>query len=161
MSHVDFDVGIIGGGPAGAAAGAYVAKAGLRCVIFESELFPRPHIGESLVPSSTRVFNDLGFLEQMERAGFPRKYGAAWTASSNSPIYQHEWDGLEAESYADLRFEERQQAGVDQPYTYHVDRGQFDLLLLQHAHNLGATVYEGVRVNGVDFSDVQRPRVNL
>ena len=64
----DFDIGIIGGGPAGGAMGAYLAKAGVKCVVFERELFPRPHVGESLVPSSTRVFRDLDFLQQMESA---------------------------------------------------------------------------------------------
>ncbi|MET0508180.1 MAG: FAD-dependent monooxygenase, partial [Burkholderiaceae bacterium] len=46
----DFEVGIIGGGPAGGALAAYLAKAGVKCVLFERELFPRPHVGESLVP---------------------------------------------------------------------------------------------------------------
>ena len=32
----------------------------------------------------------------------------------------------------------------DRNYTYHVDRGKFDLMLLQHANELGAKVYEGV-----------------
>jgi 1H-pyrrole-2-carbonyl-[peptidyl-carrier protein] chlorinase len=148
----DFEVGIIGGGPAGGALAAYLAKAGVKCVLFERELFPRPHVGESLVPSSTRVFKDLEFLEQMEAAKFPHKYGAVWTASEQAPLYEHDWDGLNADEHAFIRFEEREQPGVDKNYTYHVDRGQFDLLLLQHAHKLGAAVYEGVRVSGVDFS---------
>ena len=46
---------------------AYLAKAGVKCVVFESELFPRPHVGESLVPSSTRVFRDLDFLKVINR----------------------------------------------------------------------------------------------
>ncbi|NMF62563.1 hypothetical protein DP113_33540 (plasmid) [Brasilonema octagenarum UFV-E1] len=87
MSEVDFDIGIIGGEPAGSATAAYLAKAGLKCVIFESEIFPRPHVGESLVPSSTRVFKEIGFLDQMEQAGFPKKYGAAWTSAEKAPIY--------------------------------------------------------------------------
>jgi flavin-dependent dehydrogenase len=62
MSNADFDVEIIGGGPAGASMGAYLAKAGVKCVVLETELFPRPHVGESLVPSSTRVFKELDFL---------------------------------------------------------------------------------------------------
>ena len=78
----DFDVGIIGGGPAGAGIAAYLAKAGLSCVVFERELFPRPHVGESLVPSSTRVFKELDFLPQMESAKFPHNYGAVWTAAN-------------------------------------------------------------------------------
>jgi flavin-dependent dehydrogenase len=56
QAKVDFDVGIIGGGPAGSSMAAYLAKAGITCVVFEGALFPRPHVGESFVPSSTRVF---------------------------------------------------------------------------------------------------------
>ena len=59
----DFTVGIIGGGPAGAATASYLAKAGLDCVVFERELFPRPHVGETFVPSSNRVFAELGFFQ--------------------------------------------------------------------------------------------------
>ena len=161
MPQFDFDVGIIGGGPAGAATAAYLARAGLSCVVFERELFPRPHVGESLVPSSTRVFKEIGFLEQMDQAGFPRKYGAAWTSTEKSPVYTHSFEGLEADYYADIRFEEREQAGVDRNYTFHVDRSKFDLMLLQHAHQLGATVYEGVRVQSVDFSELGQPQIHF
>ena len=138
----DFDIGIIGGGPAGSSLAAYLAKAGVKCVVFERELFPRPHIGESLVPSSTRVFKELGFLDKMEEAKFPRKYGAAWTANDDTKAYNHDWEGMKPDCHAMFRFEERAQVGVDKNYTYHVDRGKFDLLLLQHANELGATVYE-------------------
>lgn len=148
-----FDVGIIGGGPAGASLAAYLAGAGIDCVVLEREIFPRPHVGESLVPSSTRVFKDLDFLSMMEEAKFPRKYGAVWTASANSPVYEHDWEGLRADSRADIDFAERAQEGVDQNYTYHVDRGLFDNLLLHHAHRVGAKVYEGVAVKGADFSE--------
>src|SRR5690242_13267004 len=119
MSQVDFDIGIIGGGPAGAATASYLAQAGLSCVVFERDLFPRPHVGESLVPSSTRVFKEIGFLQEMEQAGFPRKYGAAWTAASQGPLYTHEWEGLAPDQHVDVRFDEREQPGVDQNYTFH------------------------------------------
>jgi 1H-pyrrole-2-carbonyl-[peptidyl-carrier protein] chlorinase len=153
----DFDVGIIGGGPAGASMGAYLAKAGVDCVVFERELFPRPHVGESLVPSSTRVFHDLDFLPVLEANPFPRKYGAAWTAEAKT--YEHDFEGVPLENHADLMFKERDQPGVDQTYTYHVDRGLFDNLLLQHAHGFGAHVYEGVTVKGADFSDPDSVKV--
>lgn len=146
----NFDVGIIGGGPAGSAMAGYLAKAGVSCVVLERELFPRPHVGESLVPSSTRVFRDLDFLGQMEEAKFPHKYGAAWTADDKG-TYDVGWDGLSPDCHAEIRFEEREQPGVDKNHTYHVDRGKFDLLLLQHANKLGAAVYEGVKVSHVDF----------
>lgn len=163
IEQPNFDVGIIGGGPAGSAMASYLAKAGLKCIVLEREKFPRPHVGESLVPSSTRVFKEIGFLEKIDQAGFPRKYGAVWTAASNSksPIYQHDWQGLEADCHADVRFEEREQYGVDRDYTYHVDRGKFDLLLLQHAQELGATVCEEVQVKEVDFSEPSQPQIHF
>ncbi len=153
VAEVDFEVGIIGGGPAGSGMASYLAKAGISCVVFERDIFERPHVGESLVPSSTRVFKDLGFLEEMEANKFPHKYGAVWTAAGNSRLYEVNWDGLEADTFADIRFDERDQPGVDKNYTYHVDRGKFDRLLLQHANGLGANVYEGIKVQRVDFSD--------
>lgn len=161
MSQVDFDIGIIGGGPAGSAAASYLSKAGLKCVVLERELFPRPHVGESLVPASNRVLREIGFIDQMDQNGFVRKFGAAWTSSAKTPVYNHDWDGVDADARAEIRFEERPQPGVEHNYTWHVDRGKFDLLLLQHANKLGAAVYEGCRVQGVDFSDPKMPRLKF
>lgn len=159
MTEFDFDIGIIGGGPGGSAMASYLAQAGLSCVIFEKELFPRPHVGESLVPSSTRVFKEIGFLETLDQSGFPKKFGAAWTSADKGPVYNHNFEGMEVDCHAGIRFDERQQPGVDRNYTFHVDRGKFDLLLLQHASRLGASVYEGVRVQQVDFTRPGQPEI--
>ena len=42
MNHSvpDFEVGIIGGGPAGSSMACYLAKAGVKCVVFEGAIFP-------------------------------------------------------------------------------------------------------------------------
>ena len=146
-----FDVAIIGGGPAGSSTAAYLAKGGLSCVVLERERFPREHVGESLVPSTTRVFKELGFLDKMEEAGFPHKYGAAWTTSGDHPTYSHDWGDIDPDCYVSVRFEERTQEGVSQNYTYHVDRAKFDEMLLKHAEGLGATVWQGTVVRGVDL----------
>ncbi len=159
MSQPDFEVGIIGGGPAGSSLAAYLAMKGVDCVVLEREIFPRPHVGESLVPSSTRVFKDLNFICKLEEAKFPRKYGAAWNSIDGRRIADHRWEELRDDASVDVQFAERAQDGVDQLYTYHVDRGKFDLLLLQHAHGLGASVCEGLRVEHVDFDDGPLPRI--
>ena len=132
------DVAIIGGGPAGSALGAYLSLAGISNAIFEKAMHPRPHVGESLVTATTRIFQDIGFLETMEREGFPKKYGAAWHPTSDTGKF-------------DIAFAEFPQEGIDQDYTYHVNRSRFDLLLLKHAESLGSKVYQGVHVTKVLF----------
>lgn len=160
MPEADFDAAIIGGGPAGSTTAAYLAKAGLKCAVFEREIFPRAHVGESLVPSSNRGLKDVGVIDQMDDAGFVRKYGAAWTSETGN-TYGMDFGGLCADSLAMVRFEERDQVGVDRNHTWHVDRGKFDLLLLKNANELGAAVYQGIRVSEVDFSEPSLPRLRF
>ncbi len=121
-------------------------------------MFPRPHIGESLVPATTRVFNELGFLEEMENANFPKKYGAVWTTTEDRPVYFNDY---ETDDFTDILFAERKQEGVNQNYTYHVDRGRFDLLFLQHANKLGATVYQGFGINKVELNEGELPKLHF
>lgn len=164
----EFDVGIIGGGPAGSTAAAYLAKAGLNVAVFEHELFPREHVGESLVPATTPVLNETGAMAKVEAAGFPLKYGAAWTSAERGPMSRRDSHGVSHDfareqvrhfqgptpdlRSAEIRFSERDQPDVDRAYTFHVDRGKFDTILLEHAESLGAKIFSGVRVNWVDFS---------
>ncbi|WP_103339724.1 NAD(P)/FAD-dependent oxidoreductase [Amycolatopsis sp. CA-126428] len=157
MTDVDFDIGIVGGGPAGSTIASYLAKAGLSVVLLEGELFPRPHVGESLIPATTPVLADIGALAKVDESGFPRKYGAAWTSATSNDISSLGFKLSHGFKAAEVAFSERDQQGVDQDYTYHVDRGQFDLLLLQHSESLGAKVYEGVRVQRVELDeDIKR-----
>ncbi len=132
------DVIIIGGGPAGSVLGCYLSKMGISNTIIEKVMHPRPHIGESLVSSTVRIFDELDFLPIMEEHDFVRKYGAAW----------HPTQGR-GEFY--IEFAEFPQEGVNQDYTYHVDRATFDHLLLQHARKLGSKVIQGVGVKEVLF----------
>lgn len=149
----DFDIGVIGGGPAGATAAAYLAKAGLSVAVFEREIFPREHVGESLVPATTPVLIETGCMEKVEQAGFPKKYGAAWTSAEEREIDQMGFRNLtNGFRSAEVLFAERDQAGVDRDYTFHVDRGLFDQILLKNAESLGARIHQGVSVGEVDFS---------
>ncbi|MFD5315520.1 NAD(P)/FAD-dependent oxidoreductase [Streptomyces sp. NPDC127098] len=159
----DFDVIIVGGGPAGSSAASYLAKEGLSVAVFESEMFPRPHVGESLVPATTRVLLETGVMPKIEEANFPKKYGATWTTPSKHAVMNQPSLSMDfaVDGHAEVRFGERAQEGVDRDYTYHVDRGKFDLILLKHAEELGAKVFQGVRVSKVDFDDPEQVTVTV
>jgi flavin-dependent dehydrogenase len=152
----EFDVGIIGGGPAGSTLASYLARAGVKCVVLEREMFPRPHVGESLVPATTRVLDEIGFLPQMEEAGFVHKYGAVWTSTHTRRAFNSKFG---EDYFAEVRLDEAEQPGVHQHHTYHVDRGKFDLLLLKHAEEMGATVCQGIVVQRVDFQPDEHPEI--
>jgi flavin-dependent dehydrogenase len=147
----DFDIAVIGGGPAGSTVASYLAKAGLSVGVFESEMFPRPHVGESLVPATTPVLVEIGVMDKIDAANFPKKYGAAWTSAESRDIPHNGFSGLDHDWCAEVMFVERDQPGVDRDYTFHVDRGMFDLILLKHAAELGAKVITGARVLHVDL----------
>ncbi|MGI8480887.1 MAG: NAD(P)/FAD-dependent oxidoreductase, partial [Chthoniobacterales bacterium] len=50
MNDANYDVAIIGGGPAGSTAATLLARTGRTVIVLERDKFPRFHIGESLLP---------------------------------------------------------------------------------------------------------------
>lgn len=57
----DFDVAVVGGGPAGLAAAAFAARAGCSTVLFDAQPGPPDKAcGEGLMPAGVRVLDELG-----------------------------------------------------------------------------------------------------
>ena len=132
----DCDVIVAGGGPAGSAAAAWLARAGHRVMLFERDRFPRFHIGESLLASVNDVIDAIGAADLVRQAGFPQKWGATFMTG----------DGR-VERYADFAVA----PDVRAPQTWQVPRATFDHLLLQHASASGVDVREQHRVLDVAF----------
>jgi flavin-dependent dehydrogenase len=132
----DYDVFVVGGGPAGSTAATFLARGGLRVAIAEREVFPRFHVGESLLPAMMPLLDRLGIRERIERQGFLIKYGAAFH---------------DQESDLEYRFYFRE--GQPWPnYSYEVPRAEFDQILLEHAaKEPGASVLQPATVERVEF----------
>ena len=66
---------VIGGGPAGAVAATLLVREGFNVTLVERDVFPRYHIGESLLPSCLEILDLIGAREKIESYGFQRKHG--------------------------------------------------------------------------------------
>lgn len=131
-----FDCVVIGGGPAGSTVGALVAEAGFSTLILEREWFPRPHVGESLMPETYWVFERLGVLDKLQASAYPRKVGVQFVSRS----------GRESQPFL-FRTHDPRECSV----TWHVDRGEFDQLLFDNAAEKGADCRCGARVRDIVF----------
>jgi FADH2-dependent halogenase len=128
MSTPEFDAIVIGGGPGGSTAATVLADGGRRVLLLEKEVFPRFHIGESLLPYNRALFEELGVWPELAAAGFPRKCGAQF----------HLGDGS-----LTTRFVFREGRFTRFPEAIQVERAPFDHILLNNARRHGADAREG------------------
>ena len=78
-THDTTDVAIIGAGPSGAAAAAWLARRGINVRVIERQRFPRFSIGESLLPQCMVHLEACGLLDAVQTGDFQFKNGAAFT----------------------------------------------------------------------------------
>lgn len=124
-----FDVAIIGGGPAGCAAGLSLRShaPGLSVVLAEASSYESPRIGETLPPLSRRLLEHLGVWDAFRQQGHREVHGTA--AAWGSPVPQ------------------------DQEFLFsthgtgwHLDRAAFDGWLAAEAEQRGVILLRQTRV---------------
>lgn len=138
-----YDVVIIGGGPTGSTAAHLLARAGARALLIEREVFPRFHVGESLLPANLALFDTLDVHPQ----------GVAHVRKSGAEFYDELTDRNGTYLFADS-------LGGLPDHAYHVERSVFDLSLLEAASRAGAEVHQGERVTEVDIERGPTVRTN-
>lgn len=126
-----YDVIVVGGGPAGSSTATMVAQAGHSVLLLERDVFPRFRIGESLMPATYWTLERLGVLDQMKCSHFPQKRSVQFFSPGGRgsvPFY----------------FSETEPGPSAQ--TWQVDRAEFDQMLLDNARAHGVEVHEDTHV---------------
>ena len=129
MTGRAFDVAIIGGGPAGCAAGLSLRShaPALGVVLLEASDYETPRIGETLPPLSRRLLEHLGVWDAFRRQNHREVHGTAAAWGSAVP-------------------EDRDFLFTAQGNGWHLDRAAFDALLADEAELRGVTLLRQTRV---------------
>ncbi|MCX6120693.1 MAG: FAD-dependent monooxygenase [Ignavibacteriales bacterium] len=124
MNEPQYDIAIIGAGPAGSTAANYLARAKFRTCIIERKSFPRETIcGEFLSGEVTEILHELDLIKQ-----FQLLRPNTLTAFRYSPEHSRSFRSA-------LLFT-----------AYTMKRGKFDAFLLDNARKAGAVVYQPATV---------------
>ena len=134
----NYDITVIGGGPAGSTVAALTAQHGYRVLLLERETEPSFKIGESLIPATYWTFKRLGVLGKLRKSHFPQKFSVQFYSRSGKaakPFYFFQTNPHES------------------AVTWQVLRSEFDQGLLENAAEKGVEVRRGTRVRKVLFED--------
>jgi len=118
----NFDIAIIGGGPAGSVTGLCLARMGWRVAILEASALEAERPGETLPPEINPVLRELGLREGFHECAPIESPGVVSLWSSDNP------------QETDFTFN---------PFGsgWHIDRRRFDLMLFHAAKRAGGCIF--------------------
>tara|TARA_R100000935_G_scaffold18241_2_gene35353 strand:+ start:939 stop:2195 length:1257 start_codon:yes stop_codon:yes gene_type:complete len=134
MKNIKTDVLVIGAGPSGCVASAYLQANNIDVLVVEKSKFPRFVIGESLLPRCMDHFEEVGLLDCLKAEGFEVKSGARF---------------IKGNKVCDFEFDKKFSPGWD--WTWQVPRADFDHALTNELQRKGVSIYFEHEVVDVEF----------
>ena len=134
MKIENTDVLIIGAGPSGSVAAAYLRQQNINVIVLEKTQFPRIVVGESLIPRSMDHFEETGLLPYLEKQNFEVKPGARFIRGEEICI-----------------FDFSKKFGEGKDWTWQVPRADFDMTLANAIIDKGADLRFNEEVIDVQF----------
>lgn len=137
MKILETEVAVVGAGPGGSSLAGFLRQAGHDVTVFDKDVFPRFHIGESLLPMSIPALLELG-LDLSNQPFAMRKPGALFLDEGSKESLRINFERALAGSFG---------------YAYHVERQFFDHALAMRAEDLGASIRYGTEVHSWSETD--------
>lgn len=135
--QTDYDLIVIGGGPAGSTVATLLARDGWKVLLLEKEKFPRFHIGESITAFGFEAFKELGVYDELKSLNHVKKKGLEFVMRNKRlPIYF---------------FTDKPNEPGELPWAFQMARSKLDTVLLENTKRNGATVLERALVKRVLF----------
>lgn len=140
LRNTEFDVVIIGGGPAGSANAALLAQAGKNVLVAEKSLTPTEKVcGGFICPQAFEILERIGVRKEVEAHAHGEINGFILAAPGGSRI--------------EARFPRFRGLYGHRKNGISMHRSQFDDLLLKNAEKQGATVWRGARLVSLRIED--------
>ncbi len=129
-----YDAIIVGAGPGGATAAAFMAEDGLRVLLIDKDRFPRDKVcGDAISGKSVEVLRRLGVVDCLMQAGSLGSWGITFGAPSGDTVsipFTTDYDRAT-------------------PPTFVCPRARFDQILLERAHAAGADIRQATAVESL------------
>ena len=138
MTNQEYDVIVVGCGPAGCTTATLIAQKGYQVLLLERDELPSFKVGESLIPGTYWTLKRLGMIDQMKESHFPEKYSVQFYSQTGKPS-------------ASFYFFENDPHVCSM--TWQVLRSEFDQMLVINAEKHGVEVRRGTHVHQVLFDD--------
>jgi flavin-dependent dehydrogenase len=145
---ISTEVAIIGAGPGGSTCAGFLRKHDPKIAVdlFEQEVFPRDHVGESQLPVVTKILHELGVWDRIEACNFPIKIGGTYRWGSSDDLWN--FDFLPYGNFEDEPRPGKFQ-GQREHTAFQVDRSIYDKVLADYAEELGCRIHYRTRVREV------------
>ena len=141
----EFDAIVVGGGPGGSTAAAFLARDGHRVLLLEKETFPRDKTcGDAISGKSASVLRELGLIDRVEQAPHAIAEGVLFSGPKGHTVQIPFPKDIDPSGIKNSKKYNYVTAGYVQR------RLVYDDILFQHAKSLkSVTTLEDVEVNGV------------
>lgn len=136
MQDVNVDVLVIGAGPSGCLAAAYLQKHNISVKVVEKSEFPRFVIGESLLPRCMDHFEEVGLLDILNEQGYEIKKGARF---------------IRGNTICEFDFSDKFTDGYN--WTWQLPRSDFDQVIAQELIKRDVDIAFMEEVIDVQFSE--------